>query len=124
MHDGQLRLQTLLEYLIFIALALQQWLLERASTLRYKYIHCLLLCPWSNLLSSADSWKAVGSRDPGSVTPWSLSFFVLFILYFSFFTWPWAVESFPCPGDSHALWSSWVFRVVSGEVVMVARRRE
>ena len=40
-------------------------------------------------------WSASGGRDPGLVTPWSLFFF---------FTWPWAKEIFPCPGDSLALW--------------------
>jgi hypothetical protein len=58
---------TLLEYLILTALVLQQWLLERASLLHYKYIHCLL-CPWSKLLGCADSLATVG-RPVVVVTP-------------------------------------------------------
>jgi hypothetical protein len=117
---------TLLEYLILTAVVLQQWLPERVSVLRYKYIHCLL-CPWSKLLSCAVNLATFGRpvvvvtpvQPPTGPSP-------LFCLYFIslFFTWPWAVECFPCRGYSLALWSSWVFRASSGEVVMIARRRE
>jgi hypothetical protein len=36
-------IDTHLEYVILIAIPLQQWLLEPASVLRYKYIACLLI---------------------------------------------------------------------------------
>jgi len=39
---GYLKLQTHSEYVILIASQLQQWLRERASTLRYMYIACLV----------------------------------------------------------------------------------
>ena len=34
---------THLEYVIFIAFPLQQWLHERASLLRYTYVHCMFI---------------------------------------------------------------------------------
>jgi hypothetical protein len=50
-----------LEYLIFIALSLQQWLHERASTLRYTYDVCLVL----------QYFHFQSAVTPYSSTPWT-----------------------------------------------------
>lgn len=55
-----------------------------------------------------------GGSDHGQGTPWSFSFFIFYIL-FPFFTWPWEVEQFPCPGDSLAHWPSCFPTVGSGD---------
>ena len=54
------------------------------------------------MLSCGDSLATVGGpvvvvipvRSPGGPSP---SLFIFFLILFLFTTWPWAVESFPCP---------------------------
>jgi len=59
---------TYLEYVVLIVLALQQWLHERASLLRYTYIACLVSIIWMSF-SQSSSVKSLLRYDPSFYVP-------------------------------------------------------
>jgi len=66
-----------------------------------------MLCPWSNLLSCVDSLATVGGPVVVATQIWPPRFLSFFFISLFYFTWPCAVESFPCPGDALVLGPSW-----------------